>query len=321
MPAISDKTKRETTDYPKEGAKGNLDELSFLKGTCDLHIHTGPDTWFGKAAMPQTRVRLVDDIDAAVQAKEAGMRAIVIKCHDSCTADRAYIARKVVPGIEVFGGLTLTHPVGGLNPAAVHQSVKFGSNLMKVVWMPTMDAANDTRPSSMARKKELGKEGIAIARNGSLLPEMISILGEVADNDLILATCHTSVEEKRLLLKEARKQGIEKILITHPEAEFTSICGNFELEKEFVDMGGYLELCIIACLPPTPTVPIAHFVETIHRMGAEHCILSTDLGQVYNPSPVQGMRMFIVNLLQLGISEKEIELMARKNPAKLLDLG
>jgi len=87
-----------------------------------------------------------------------------------------------------------------------------------------------------------------------------------------------------------------------------------------VEMGAYLELCVIACLPPIPTVSLLHFVETIHRMGAEHCVLSTDLGQVYNPSPVQGMRMFIVNLLQLGISEKEIDLMTRKNPAMLLGL-
>jgi imidazolonepropionase-like amidohydrolase len=49
--------------------------------------------------------------------------------------------------------------------------------------------------------------------------------------------------------------------------------------------------------------------------------MSTDLGQIWNPLPVEGMRMFIVTLIKYGISEEEIILMAKKNPAKLLGLG
>jgi predicted metal-dependent phosphotriesterase family hydrolase len=48
--------------------------------------------------------------------------------------------------------------------------------------------------------------------------------------------------------------------------------------------------------------------------------MSTDLGQYYNPTPAEGMRMFMALLLKNGISEQEIEYMAKENPAKLLGL-
>jgi imidazolonepropionase-like amidohydrolase len=55
-------------------------------------------------------------------------------------------------------------------------------------------------------------------------------------------------------------------------------------------------------------------------VGAEKCIISSDLGQAYHCPPAEGMRMLIGILLRLGLSVKEVELMAKVNPAKLLGL-
>ena len=44
------------------------------------------------------------------------------------------------------------------------------------------------------------------------------------------------------------------------------------------------------------------------------------LGQNYNPAPAEGMRMMIGYMLKYWLSEKEIELMIKTNPAKLLGL-
>ena len=52
-------------------------------------------------------------------ARAHGMRAIVLKNHYDPTAGLAYMVRKQVPGLEVFGGVDLNLPVGGMNPAAV----------------------------------------------------------------------------------------------------------------------------------------------------------------------------------------------------------
>ena len=51
-----------------------------------------------------------------------------------------------------------------------------------------------------------------------------------------------------------------------------------------------------------------------------HCILSTDFGQITNPPPVEGMRMYIEAMLGFGITEDEIITMIKTNPAKALNL-
>src|SRR5881275_633268 len=78
-----------------------------LKGTIDIHVHSDPDN----------RPRSIDAIDVAKLSRDRGMRAIVLKNHYDPTGPLAYIVRKEVPGIEVFGGIDLNLTVGGMNPA------------------------------------------------------------------------------------------------------------------------------------------------------------------------------------------------------------
>ncbi len=58
-----------------------------LSGFVDMHIHTAPDV----------RPRLLDDAEAAQQAAHAGLRAVVLKSHVTCTADRAALAENACP--------------------------------------------------------------------------------------------------------------------------------------------------------------------------------------------------------------------------------
>ena len=67
-----------------------------LKGAIDIHVHQDPDS----------APRVIDADDVARQAKAAGMRAVVLKNHWEDTASLAYMVRKMVPGIEVYGGIT-----------------------------------------------------------------------------------------------------------------------------------------------------------------------------------------------------------------------
>src|ERR1039457_4012704 len=106
-----------------------------LSGVIDLHAHCDPDTL----------ARSIDAIDLAKLARERGMRGIVLKSHPDPTASLAYIVRKEVPGIEVFGGIALNRAVGGVNPAAVEHMTKVKGGWGKVVWLPTFDAQNQVR--------------------------------------------------------------------------------------------------------------------------------------------------------------------------------
>src|ERR1044071_2387033 len=82
-----------------------------LTGVIDIHAHCDPDS----------TPRSIDAIDLARLARERGMRGLVLKSHYEPTASLAYVARKVVPGLEVFGGIDLNRSVGGVNAAAVER--------------------------------------------------------------------------------------------------------------------------------------------------------------------------------------------------------
>lgn len=103
-----------------------------LCGAFDLHIHAAPDCFD----------RIGNDIEIAQQAKAAGMRAIAIKSVYESTVSRAWHTMQSVEGLTVYGGVTMDHHVGGVNPAAVDPCLKMGG---KIVWMPTYHAEGHRR--------------------------------------------------------------------------------------------------------------------------------------------------------------------------------
>jgi predicted TIM-barrel fold metal-dependent hydrolase len=63
-----------------------------------------------------------------------------------------------------------------------------------------------------------------------------------------------------------------------------------------------------------------YLAEMIRKVGAERTTIGSDLGQKNNPYPVEGLKSCIRDLLELGIKDEEIDLILRKNPAKLIGL-
>ena len=267
-----------------------------LVGVIDFHTHSGPDS----------RPRSVTDIEIARLAKRAGMRGLVFKNHYTMTADRAAIAMQVVDGIEIFGGVALNRAVGGLNPEAVRQMTQFAGGRGKVVWLPTFDAEYwVTRGSS---------DGpfVSVVTDGRPAPELAEIFQIIADNDLVLAMGHSSPEEVLLLLPEASRRGVRNILITHVLEQNPS---ESQIQR-MVDHGVVMELVY----PGVRRFAIEDYVKVIRTIGARHFLISSDLGQYLNPLHTDGLRDFITALREQGISEHDIDLMARVNPARLLGL-
>jgi len=271
-----------------------------LSGVIDLHIHTQPDV----------QPRLLDDIQAARQAKEAGMKAILIKSHVSLTSDRATIAEHVVGGIKVYGGLTLNQAVGGLNPDAVNAAIQMGA---RVIWMPTRSARHIYQRA--------GKEGglSIFHEDSSIMPAVHIILEQIKQADIMLASGHLSIEETVALVRLAKSKNLQKIVITHPEAAFIDM--PVPVQQELSNPGVYFERCFV------DTTTLMHQTTTveaiglhIRQVGVESTVLSTDLGQIGNPTPVEGMRAYLNSLMEFGFSKKEITLMASQNPAYLSGL-
>src|SRR5947207_9634092 len=170
-----------------------------LTGVIDIHAHSDPDS----------RPRSIDAIDLARLAKQRGMRGLVLKNHYESTAALAYVVRKEVPGIEIFGGIDLNLTVGGINPAAVERMTMMKGGWGRVVWMPTFDAENQVRDSKENRPF------VSVAKNGDLLPDVKRVIAIVKQHNLTLETGHSSPAEGLMIVREARKQGVEHVVVTH----------------------------------------------------------------------------------------------------------
>ncbi len=269
-----------------------------LAGMYDLHIHSAPDLV----------ARCIDDIEAARQAAEAGMAGILLKSHYTLTSDRAQIAERIVPNIKVYGALTLNESVGGLNVSAVETALQLGA---REIFMPTISAANHLRG-------EKRQGGISILdEQSNLAPLLKEILALVSDYKAILGTGHLSGDEIKILVKTAKKEGLKKIVITHPELPLV----NLSLDEQYHLSGNgvYFERCYASTFPLSGNVPLEQIARDIKEIGASSTLLTTDFGRADYPLPAEGLQAFIANLKKVGIEEKEIELMTKENPRRLLE--
>jgi Family of unknown function (DUF6282) len=273
-----------------------------LTGVVDIHAHSDPDS------VP----RSIDAIDAAKLARSRGIRGLVLKNHYEPTASLAYLVRKEVPGIELFGGIALNRTVGGVNPAAVERMTRVKGGWGRVVWMPTFDAENQVRFSKENRPF------VSVSKDGRLLPEVKEVLALIAKNKLTLATGHSSAREDLLLVRAAKDIGIDRIVVTH--AMLPPVKMTVEQMKQAASMGAYLEFVYNALIGPSKVFEMPEYAAAIRAVGPEHCILSSDLGQAGNPLHPDGLEAFFRGLRAQGFSVAEIDRMAKTNPARLLGL-
>jgi hypothetical protein len=272
-----------------------------LDGVIDIHAHTAPDS----------TARSIDAIDLAKLAKQRGMRGLVLKNHYESTAALAYVVRKEVPGIEVFGGIDLNRSVGGINPAAVERMILMQGGWGRVVWMPTFDAENQVRFSKEDRPF------VAVAKDGRLLPEVVQVIGLIAKSQLTLETGHSSPQEGLLILREGKRQGVRHMVVTH--AMSPPVRMTIPQMQEAAHEGAYIEFVYSALLGPNG-LKIKDYVEAIRTLGARSCILSSDLGQPGNPLHPDGLAAFFEALRKEGLSDADIDLMSKTNPARTLGL-
>jgi hypothetical protein len=274
-----------------------------LKGAIDIHIHQDPDS----------APRVIDADDVARQAKAGGMRAVVLKNHWEDTASLAYMVRKMVPGIEVFGGITQDLAVGGINIEAVKHMADMKGGYGRIVWLPTFDAQNQV--------KDKGPE-VKVSENGKLLPSVLALLDYIATRkQLALETGHISAQEALMVIRAARARGIQHVVATHGMAGPTNL--SVAQAREAARMGAYIEFVYGATLEKGSTLTVEKYAEWIKAVGPAHCILSSDLGGARpypRPMPAQGMLDFMNALHRAGLSVAEIDLMSKTNPAIVLGL-
>jgi hypothetical protein len=288
-----------------------------LQGAYDLQVHVAPDVI----------ARRIDDLDLAKEFLARGLAGFVLKSHYFPTAERAQVVTKAVPGIRAYGAVALNHSLGGLNPVAVELAGRSGS---KIVWMPTVDAANETagRPGGANKKLpfwaqiqlELAATGInpppmtVLDEAGHLTGAARTCLELIRKYDMILATGHLGKREIFALVETAREMKLRKVIVTH--AEFPSQNFTAEEQLELAEMGAFIEHCFTTM--HTGKASWEGVFDATRKVGVERCILSTDLGQTINPGVSEGFAMFAQTLLEAGFTGEEIHHMAVVNPAALV---
>jgi hypothetical protein len=287
-----------------------------LRGAYDTHVHVAPDV------VP----RIVDDVTLAQRFAELGMDGFVLKSHYTSTAERAAVVRAAVPGVRALGAIVLNRAVGGMNALAVEIAARED---VRTVWLPTVDSVNESHereappgaavPVWVKLQLELRRQGIEIPpvpvvdEDGAVLPETVAVLERIAHHGLLLATGHLSRDEIFTVVAAARTVGVTQIVITHPEFPAQNL--TLEDQVSLARGGALLERCMTT--PHTGKIAWEQWIEHIRASGAEHSVLSTDLGQIFNPPVEDGMGIMVDRLLAAGFDDEEIRTMAVTNTRRV----
>ena len=299
-----------STQAPERAPSDRAREL--LRGAYDTHMHISPDVV----------ERKIDDISLARKFADLGMAGFVLKSHYGSTAERAAVVRAAVPEVNVLGAISLNRAVGGINPLAVEIAAREGA---RTVWLPTVDSVNESHereappgakvPVWVKLQLDLREQGIEIApvpvvdEGNLVLPEVHEVLNLIARHKMLLATGHLSRDEIFAVVDAALEAGVADIVITHPE--FPSQDLSIDDQRALAERGALLERCFTT--PHTGKVSWERWIESIRAAGPENSVLSTDLGQVFNPPVEDGMALMIDRLLAAGFEEEEVYVMAVVN--------
>ncbi len=295
---------------------GALDRI--LEGAVDMHCHSGPSPF----------PRKMDHVEAAQQAESVGMRAIVVKSHHHPTVMdiRAMAPRLAGVKTQVFGSIALNSMVGGLNPSAVDVALKMGG---RVVWFPTISSRQHQehqaahpdlkfpKPSVPLRKADIVD---IVTDSGDLRPEVPVILAQIAEAGAVLAAGHMAPDRIQMLLDAARKAGVTRMIVNHPEYV---IKATREQVAKFAESGAIIEheCCMYDADSEFHHWDAKDLKEWIDLVGPERSSIGSDLGQVNNPSPIDSFKKMLGQLHDCGVSERDLRLMVRDNPARLLGLN
>jgi hypothetical protein len=325
--------------------EGRTLELSkeLLKGAIDIHVHAGPHIF--------SSPRRVDPVEAATQARDAGMRSIVYMDVFEMSNGTAWLVNKTVPCFHTYGGIILNTVYGGLNPRAVKTALSYGDGAKYVSFGAHSTYYQASREGRLQdgrfiplselfpKFRDELKTTVKIPLDGASDPRLDEVLQLIADHpEVYMITGHTSVPEAMRLVELGGEYGVKKMIVS---SAVTKEATDEQLKQ--MARNAYIEYTM-AAYTHTTSIPKTHYyvereyasidegmsgepsggirqaADQIRRIGVDHCIICTDFGVYTLPEPVEGLREFIACLLDLGYTAPEITKLVKTNPEELLGL-
>lgn len=289
---------------------------ALLQGAIDPHVHSGPSI----------AERGIDHLDLVVEASKAGFAAVVTKDHDYSGVMTAALIARHHPELrtKIYSSIVLNNVVGGFNPYAVEHMAAMGG---KIVWMPTLAAENHLRWEKTAgwvhpasTQKIRPAAGIPVLDGGkSVRDDVKEVLDIIAKNDIVLASGHLHISETWLVFEEARRRGVNRLVLTHPE---DIVDASMNDVRGIVAMGAFVEhsLCMFLEGSKFKTCSQEDLRKQIDAAGIDRTILCSDLGQTGVFSPLEGFRRGIRLCMDLGYSDPDIRKMVSTNAARAIGI-
>ena len=275
-----------------------------MDGAIDVHCHSGPEAYAARSA---------NELEMSLRACEAGLGAVVYKCHSTPSTRSAQLIQNVVNQwakdhgkrkTDVFGGVVLNNSVGGLNPEAVVVNARLDG---KYVWLPTLDSVPDREWAKLPGGVEV------FDAKGGVVEPLKQIFDLIAQTEMVLGLCHQKGKEQLVLLDEARKAGVRRIEIVHPTYSIFKM--SIDEMKVAVEKRAYLGIYSFSL---NPNFDADLILRVIKEIGPEFLVMGSDCGMYTGDSPVDGMRRLITWMLQSGVPDKDVERIAKANARELL---
>ena len=298
-----------------------LPGMELLKDAVDCHAHV----------CPHINARSINVFEATRQAAAAGMKGLGLMDNFGNSAGFAALAMLELGdlGVDVFGGPILEPCAGGVSPYVVKIALDYG-------YAPGMGARFISLPTHHTRNVA-GSEGRSpayiedcfhVPLDGEIQDDTKEVLDLIAGRDVVLNTGFISAEEAARLCQEAKRRGVERIIV--PAVNYAA-----DLIGDIVATGAYAEFFFFGLTHATHTasvnveaqinspsaVSLADTAARIRAAGPERTILSGDLGMAVLPPPVEGLREFLLTIRSAGFSDDEIRTMVVHNPTRLFKVG
>jgi hypothetical protein len=301
----------------------------FVRDSYDLHIHCGPES------LP----RQFNFVGIAEELRKYEMRGGALKSHFQYTTswciqvmeDERFKHLRMISSVTLnwyVGGIRIDPILAAIGTRATweNQAASQGKevhHLPIIVWFPTIHSSSNL--SANEREIPLSAQGrnkshevysrlsrdirpVTVVDNESL----DAVLDTIYRNNLILATGHLSQQESLFLVTKASKKGIKKMIITHPVYDIS-----LEYQKKLVNMGAVIEHTFAAYSVDGMSMNV--IADQISAVGHQNCILTSDLGQLRQPSPPEGLMKFTDLLLKKGLTNEHVKVMLKENPRKLIE--
>lgn len=298
----------------EQAIERRIDNL--LKGAIDPHVHSGPSI----------APRAIDHLELLQQASEAGFAAVVTKDHDYSGVMTAALIKRHYPDLKtkIYSSIVLNNVIGGFNPYAVEHTAAMGG---KVVWLPTLAAENHLRWQENAQwthpastEKIRPAVGIPVLNaDKTVRDDVKEVIDIVAKNDMVLASGHIHISETWRVFEEAKKRGVKRMVLTHPEEIVEASMNDV---KGIAAMGAFVEhsLCMFLEGSKFKIADGEELRKHIEAAGVEQTVMCSDLGQVGVFSPVEGFRRGIKLCMDLGYDDAQIRKMVSTNAARMLGI-